>query len=283
MQIEIKNVSFTYNAKDKHSYKALDNVSFSIEKGDFICIVGETGAGKSTLIQMINGLNMPDEGEIKVDEFIVSKDKKVRSKNISELRKKVGIVFQFPEYQLFEDTVLKDVMFGPINFGVDKDEALKISKESLINVGIDETYFERSPFELSGGEKRRVAIAGILSSNPDILIFDEPTVGLDPKGKKTILKLIRKFNEEGKTIILVTHDMEVVNRYAKKVALFSKGKLIKYCTREELFLDDSINELGLEKPLIIQVKDVFKKYGVTINGDSKDEIVESIKELFKHE
>ena len=261
MQIEVKNVSYTYFVSKNESFKALEDVSFSIDKGDFVAVVGKTGAGKSTLMQILNGLLLPSSGEVIIDDFVVSKDKKRRSKKLFLLRKKVGMVFQFPEYQLFEETVLKDVMFGPKNFGLNEEEAKKVSIEALKNVGINESYFKRSPFELSGGEKRKIAIAGILASNPDILVLDEPTAGLDPSSKIEIMNLIKKLHNKGKTIILVTHDMDVVMQYTKKVVVLNDAKLIKVTTPEKLFNDEDIESYSLEIPTLYKFKKELKKYG----------------------
>ncbi len=265
MQIEVKNVSYTYFVSKNESFKALEDISFTIDKGDFVAVVGKTGAGKSTLMQILNGLLLPDEGEVIIDEFVVSKDKKRRSKKLFLLRKKVGMVFQFPEYQLFEENVLKDVMFGPRNFGFDEEEAKKVSIEALKSVGIGENYFTRSPFELSGGEKRKIAIAGILASNPDILVLDEPTAGLDPSSKIEIMNLIKKLNSDGKTIILVTHDMDVVMNYAKKVVVLNDAKLIKVTTPDKLFNDKDIETYSLEIPTLYKFKKALKD-----NGFNKD-------------
>lgn len=261
MQIEVKNVSYTYFVSKHEFYKALDNVSFSVEKGDFVAVVGKTGAGKSTLMQMLNGLLYPTSGEVIIDNFIVSSDKKRRSKKLFLLRKKVGMVFQFPEYQLFEENVLKDVMFGPKNFGLKEDEAKKVAIKALNDVGIPESYFKKSPFELSGGEKRKIAIAGILASNPDIIVLDEPTAGLDPSSKVEIMDLIKKLNVGGKTIILVTHDMDVVMNYAKKVVVLNDAKLIKITIPEKLFNEEDIESYSLEIPTLYKFKKALKKYG----------------------
>ncbi len=261
MQIEVKNVSYTYFVSKHEFYKALDNVSFSVEKGDFVAVVGKTGAGKSTLMQMLNGLLYPTSGEVIIDNFIVSSDKKRRSKKLFLLRKKVGMVFQFPEYQLFEENVLKDVMFGPKNFGLKEDEAKKVAIKALNDVGIPESYFKKSPFELSGGEKRKIAIAGILASNPDIIVLDEPTAGLDPSSKLEIMDLIKKLNVGGKTVILVTHDMDVVMNYAKKVVVLNDAKLIKITIPEKLFNEEDIESYSLEIPTLYKFKKALKKYG----------------------
>lgn len=260
-QIEIKNVSYEYRINKKETFKALEDVSFGVEKGEFVAIVGKTGAGKSTLIQMLNGLLLPTSGEVLVENFVVSSDKKRRSKKLFLLRKLVGMVFQFSEYQLFEESVLKDVMFGPKNFGLKDNEAKKVSIEALKSVGINENYFNKSPFELSGGEKRKVAIAGILASNPEIIVLDEPTAGLDPSSKIEIMNLIEKLNKEGKTIILVTHDMDVVMNYATKVIVLNDSKLVKNTTPEKLFNEENIEDYSLEIPMFYQFKKELKNAG----------------------
>ena len=279
MQIEVKNVSYTYYVSKNEFFKALENVSFTIEKSDFVAVVGKTGAGKSTLMQILNGLLLPSEGEVIIDDFVVSKDKKRRSKKLFLLRKKVGMVFQFPEYQLFEENVLKDVMFGPKNFGFNEGEAKQVSIEALKNVGIGENYFLRSPFELSGGEKRKIAIAGILASNPDILVLDEPTAGLDPSSKIEIMNLIKKLNNEGKTIILVTHDMDVVMNYAKKVVVLNDAKLIKVTTPDKLFNDKDIENYSLEIPTLYKFKKALEKNGFNKNLSSINDFDSLIDEI----
>ena len=187
MSIKIKNVSFSYMVKTPNEVKALDDVSFEIEKGSITAIIGHTGSGKSTLIQTLNALILPSSGEIEVDDFVITPNRK-KNKNIKELRKHIASIFQFPEYQLFEENVEKDVAFGLKNYGFKENEAIEKAHEALKLVGLDESFYKRSPFELSGGEKRRVAIAGILILDPDILILDEPTAGLDPSGTKIILE-----------------------------------------------------------------------------------------------
>ncbi len=279
MQVEVKNVSYTYYVSKNEFFKALENVSFTIEKSDFVAVVGKTGAGKSTLMQILNGLLLPSEGEVIIDDFVVSKDKKRRSKKLFLLRKKVGMVFQFPEYQLFEENVLKDVMFGPKNFGFNEEEAKQVSIEALKNVGIGENYFLRSPFELSGGEKRKIAIAGILASNPDILVLDEPTAGLDPSSKIEIMNLIKKLNNEGKTIILVTHDMDVVMNYAKKVVVLNDAKLIKVTTPDKLFNDKDIENYSLEIPTLYKFKKALEKNGFNKNLSSINDFDSLIDEI----
>ena len=276
MQIEVNNVTYTYNKKRFDEFEALKGISLKIDKGEFVALVGKTGSGKSTLIQTFNGLILPTSGYVKVNDFIVTGDKKLKRQLLKKeskevqilnkkkaylLRKKVGMVFQFPEYQLFADTILKDVMFGPLNFKVEENLAKEKSINALKSVGIDESYFERNPFELSGGEKRRVAIAGILASEPDILILDEPTAGLDPNGKKEIMNLIKDIHKEGKTIILVTHDMDVVMDYVDKIFVLNDGKLLEETTPNILFNKENILDYSLEIPTFYKFKNLLKKYG----------------------
>ena len=235
MGIKIENIFYTYNKKASNSTLALDDVSFSINDNDFVAIVGETGSGKSTLAQTFNALLTPDKGQVLVDDYVISY-KNRKSKKLKGLRRHVGLVFQFPEYQLFEESVEKDVAFGVKNFGVKGEEALKKAHEALKQVGLDESYYKRPPFELSGGERRKVAIAGILAINPDILVFDEPTVGFDPASAKELMNLICDFHKQGKTIIVITHDMDLVRRYVNKVFMMEKGKIVFEGTPTELFM-----------------------------------------------
>ena len=249
MSIKVNNVSYLYNKKENRDKAALKEISLTIKDKDFVTIVGKTGSGKSTLVQTFNALILPTFGYNEIEEFYITEDKKLKkellknkdktirkeNKRYSKLKKKVGMVFQFPEYQLFSETVLKDVMFGPKNFGFSEEEAKERAIKALQDVGIPESYFDKSPFELSGGEKRRVAIAGIIASEPDILILDEPTAGLDPKGKKEILELIAAYHKTGKTVIVVTHDMDIVLEYSEKVIVLNNGKLIDILSPNELF------------------------------------------------
>ena len=294
--INFNNISFIYNKKDPNHYDALKEVSFNIEKGDFIALVGHTGSGKSTLVQTLNGLLLPTSGYTKVLDFYVTGDKEIIKKlkkekglkrkdfkKFSNLRKEVGMVFQFPEYQLFSETIIKDVMFGPLNFGMNEKEAKEKAIEALNEVGIDESYYEKSPFEISGGEKRRVAIAGIIASSPSILVLDEPTVGLDPNGKKEILDLIKKIHEKGTTIIIVTHDMDVVMEYATKVAVLKDSRFIKMVTPNELFNSKDLSNYSLEIPSFYKFKRYLDEFGFKndiSNANTIDELVDVIGENY---
>ena len=277
--IKLSDVFFSYNPKSPLENKVLKNLNFEIDEGKFTAIVGKTGCGKSTLIQMLNGLNLPTEGKINVDEFVVSKNKKERSKKLFLLKKKVGLVFQFSENQLFEETVEKDVAFGPINFGVKKEDALKIARESILNVGLDEAFFKRSPFELSGGEKRKVAIAGILALKPDYLVLDEPTVGLDNESAKALLKLLKELNKKGTSIVLVTHDMNLVFEYADEVIIIKDGEF-KIKGKPEEILQHNLNEYDLMAPDIYKLCYLLKEKGLEINISSIKSI-EDFKSVLK--
>ena len=293
MSIKVNNVSYLYNKKENLDKAALKEISLIINDKDFVTIVGKTGSGKSTLVQTFNALILPTFGYNEIEEFYITEDKKLKkellknkdktirkeNKRYSKLKKKVGMVFQFPEYQLFSETVLKDVMFGPKNFGFSEEEAKERAIKALQDVGIPESYFDKSPFELSGGEKRRVAIAGIIASEPDILILDEPTAGLDPKGKKEILELIAAYHKTGKTVIVVTHDMDIVLEYSEKVIVLNNGKLIDILSPNELFKKENLEELSLEMPNLIKFKNQLKYWGFAgflENINDFDSLIEAI-------
>ena len=225
MGIILDNVSYTYQEGTPFASSALSDVSLSIEDGSYTAIIGHTGSGKSTILQLLNGLLVPTEGSVRVFDTLITSTSV--NKQIRQIRKQVGLVFQFAENQIFEETVLKDVAFGPQNFGVSVEEAEAIAREKLALVGIDESLFERSPFELSGGQMRRVAIAGILAMEPSILVLDEPTAGLDPIGRKELMTLFKKLHQDGITIVLVTHLMDDVAEFADQVYVMEKGKLVK--------------------------------------------------------
>ena len=225
MGIILDNVSYTYQEGTPFASAALSDVSLSIEDGSYTAIIGHTGSGKSTILQLLNGLLVPTEGSVRVFDTLITSTSV--NKQIRQIRKQVGLVFQFAENQIFEETVLKDVAFGPQNFGVSAEEAEAIAREKLALVGIDESLFGRSPFELSGGQMRRVAIAGILAMEPSILVLDEPTAGLDPIGRKELMALFKKLHQDGITIVLVTHLMDDVAEFADQVYVMEKGKLVK--------------------------------------------------------
>ena len=225
MGIILDNVSYTYQEGTPFASAALSDVSLTIEDGSYTAIIGHTGSGKSTILQLLNGLLVPTEGSVRVFDTLITSTSV--NKQIRQIRKQVGLVFQFAENQIFEETVLKDVAFGPQNFGVSVEEAEAIAREKLALVGIDESLFDRSPFELSGGQMRRVAIAGILAMEPRILVLDEPTAGLDPIGRKELMTLFKKLHQDGITIVLVTHLMDDVAEFADQVYVMEKGKLVK--------------------------------------------------------
>ena len=278
MAIQIKDLRYVYLPKTPNANVALDGVSLTIPDNAFAAFIGRTGSGKSTLVQHLNALLIPTSGELEVDEFkIVSKKRK--NKKIKELRKHLSLVFQFPEYQLFEETVEKDVAFGLKNFGVKNDEAIKLAHEALLSVGLDEKYFQKSPFELSGGERRRVAIAGILAINPDILVLDEPTAGLDVKGAKDVMSLVQKMHENGKTIIMVTHDMDLVMKYCNLVYVLKDGKLAYQGSTDKLF-DQVGEDSAIEIPPLYQLAQKLKERGAPIqieNIKSVDDLISQVK------
>ena len=278
MGIKIENVFYTYGKKASNSTLALKDVSFNIDDNDFVAIVGETGSGKSTLAQCLNALLIPDQGQVVVDDIVVS-HKNRKSKKMRDLRKRVGLVFQFPEYQLFEETVEKDVAFGVKNFGIKGEEALKEAHKALAQVGLDESYYQRPPFELSGGERRKVAIAGILAIKPDIVIFDEPTVGFDPASAKELMNLIVEMHKNGKTIIVITHDMDLVNEYAQKVFMMENGQLVFEGTPSELFIHvQNYDRLDIPKTIKLALALKEKGMDIDINGiRSIDDLVTAIK------
>lgn len=235
MGIALENVSFTYQEGTPLASTALSDVSLTIEDGSYTALIGHTGSGKSTILQLLNGLLVPSQGSVQVFDTLITSTSK--NKDIRQIRKQVGLVFQFAENQIFEETVLKDVAFGPQNFGVSEEDAEQIAREKLALVGIAESLFNRSPFELSGGQMRRVAIAGILAMEPAILVLDEPTAGLDPLGRKELMNLFKKLHQSGMTIVLVTHLMDDVAEYANQVYVMEKGRLVKGGKPSDVFQD----------------------------------------------
>lgn len=248
MGIHLQKVSYTYQAGTPFEGRALFGVDLEIVDGSYTALIGHTGSGKSTILQLLNGLNIPTSGNVIVDDMVINatSDKK----GIKQVRKKVGLVFQFPESQVFDETVLKDVAFGPQNFGISQEESEKIAREKLALVGISEELFERSPFELSGGQMRRVAIAGILAMEPNVLVLDEPTAGLDPAGRQELMDIFKQLHANGMTIVLVTHLMDDVANYADWVYVMEKGKLIRSGKPRDVFQEVEFLEtiqLGVPK------------------------------------
>mgnify|MGYP001747754350 FL=1 len=262
MGITLENVSYIYQNGTPFASTALSDVSLTIKDGSYTALIGHTGSGKSTILQLLNGLLVPTDGEVRVFDTLITSTSV--NKEIRQIRKQVGLVFQFAENQIFEETVLKDVAFGPQNFGVSREEAETIAREKLALVGIDESLFERSPFELSGGQMRRVAIAGILAMEPRILVLDEPTAGLDPIGRKELMNLFKKLHQDGITIVLVTHLMDDVAEYADQVYVMEKGRLVKSGEPSFVFQDiEFMEKIQLGVPKITRFAQKLIKRGAT--------------------
>ena len=265
MSIKINHLTHVYNAGTAFEKVALDDVSLEIKTGEFIGLIGHTGSGKSTLIQHLNGIIQPTSGEILLDGENIHKDKA----KLKEVRRRIGLAFQYPEYQLFEMTVYKDVAFGPTNLQLSEEQIHENVTSALATVGIDSDLYEKSPFELSGGQKRRVAIAGVLAMNPEVLILDEPTAGLDPRGRDEIFDAIRKLHEErGITVILVSHSMEDVAKLVDRIIVMHKGKAAMTGTPKEIFAHpDELEKMGLAAPQISYVFAELKKRGFDVPTD----------------
>ena len=263
--IRTENLTYTYSQGTPFEKTAVKDVNIEIEEGELVGIIGHTGSGKSTLIQHLNGLIKPTSGKIFIDGVdIHDKDVKLR-----DVRFKVGLVFQYPEYQIFEETVYKDIAFGPTNMGLDEGEIDKRVRETAKLVGIDDSLLNKSPFELSGGQKRRVAIAGVMAMRPKVLILDEPTAGLDPRGREMILGQIKHYHEEtGSTVLLVSHSMEDVARFAQKILVMNNGEVFCYDTPPAVFARaDEIAAIGLSVPQITKVFSMLRSRGIDIRGD----------------
>ncbi|WP_430595994.1 energy-coupling factor ABC transporter ATP-binding protein [Streptococcus gallolyticus] len=279
MGITLESVNYTYQAGTPFEGRALFDINLSIKEGSYTAFIGHTGSGKSTIMQLLNGLNVPTEGAVIVDDIKITADSK--NKDIKPVRKKVGLVFQFPESQLFEETVLKDVAFGPQNFGVSIEEAEQLAREKLAMVGISEEFFEKNPFELSGGQMRRVAIAGILAMEPEVLVLDEPTAGLDPKGRRELMDLFKKLHQNGMTIVLVTHLMDDVANYADYVNVLESGKLVRSDYPKEVFQDvDFLESKQLGVPKITKFAQQLVKRGLQL--ESLPITIEEFAEVVKH-
>ena len=283
MSIELKHVSYIYEPDSAFPVKALDDINLEIRDGEFIGLMGHTGSGKSTLVQHLNCLIRPTEGEI----YYNGENILAEGYSLKTLRSKVGLVFQYPEHQLFETDVLADVCFGPKNLGLGKEEAIERAKEALSLVGMGEKYYIQSPFELSGGQKRRVAIAGVLAMNPEVLILDEPTAGLDPKGRDEILNELKNLHEEKKiTIILVSHSMEDVANYASRIIVMDKGKVQLDGTPKQVFREyKRLESMGLAAPQVTYLAYALKEKGFAIDTDitTVAEAKEEILKLFRKE
>lgn len=262
MDIRFQDVGYTYQKNTPFESRALYDIDLSIADGSYTAIVGHTGSGKSTALQHLNALKIPTEGTVTIGDRVISQH--TENKNLKPLRKKVGIVFQFPESQLFEETIAKDIAFGPKNFGVSEEEAEKLVRELLPLVGLDENFMERSPFDLSGGQMRRVAIAGVLALQPEVLVLDEPTAGLDPRGREDIMNMFYKLHKElGITIVLVTHQMEDVANYANHMIVLEKGTVKREGSPREIFQESGwLTSLNLGVPQAVQfANDLEEKFG----------------------
>ena len=261
MDIRFKQVGFAYQAGTPFEMRALHDVTFSVKDGSYVAIIGHTGSGKSTILQHLNALLKPTEGIVELGDKTI--DSTTGNKDLKPLRKKVGIVFQFPEAQLFEETVEKDIAFGPKNFGVSEEEALKIAAEVVKTVGLPEEVLKKSPFDLSGGQMRRVAIAGVLAMKPEVLVLDEPTAGLDPKGRLEMMEMFYKLNkEQNMTIVLVTHQMNDVSDYADHVIVIESGNVVKEGSPKEVFSDASwLLEKQLGVPTTLAFVEKLKEKG----------------------
>lgn len=281
MEIRIEHLNYIYGLGTSYEKKALDDISLTIRSGEFIGIIGHTGSGKSTLIQHLNGLNRASSGQIFVDGRNIYED----GYPMRQLRFRVGLVFQYPEYQIFETTVLKDICFGPKNQGLSEEEAGGRARAAMRMVGLDESYENKSPFELSGGQKRRVAIAGILAMNPEVLVLDEPTAGLDPKGRDDILGVLKQLHQEsGITVVLVSHSMEDVADYASRIIVLDKGKVLYDDIPARVFSHvEELESIGLAAPQVTYVMRALRGKGwdvsqdVTTQAEAADEILEVLR------
>ena len=295
MQISLKNVSYTYNYKTPYAREVLKDINLNVEEGSYTVIIGKTGSGKSTLIEHINGLLLPTYGEVLVNNVLITnpkskKEKRELAKKLKVLRQDVAVLFQFSEQQLFETSVLKDIIFAPLNYGISEERAISKAKELIKLVGLDESYLDKSPFELSGGEMRKVALCGVLALKPKVLILDEPTVALDYKSREEIMTMVKKLKDElNMTIVLISHNMNYVLEYADKVFVLKNGKINFEGTVEELFEDKQLlKENSLEQPELLKfynklqennIKlDVFPRKYEDLIGALKNKIGSSVNE-----
>lgn len=277
--LEVKNLTHSYSGNSPFINDAVKDISFTVNEGEIIGIIGHTGSGKSTLVQHLNGLLKPTEGNVLFkDEDIWSDPTQIR-----KIRSEVGLVFQYPEYQLFEETVFKDISFGPKNMGLSGDELENTIKEICDIVGVKPEFFEKSPFDLSGGEKRRVAIAGVMAMKPQVIIFDEPTAGLDPKGREDVMEIIRNYRKAtNATVIIISHSMEDMASLTDKILVLNKGELFMFDTPENVFSNgEELRKIGLNIPIVTKVFEELSHLGIDLPKKplTVDEALEILKEL----
>ncbi len=277
--LEVKNLTHSYSGNTPFINDAVKDVSFSVEKGEILGIIGHTGSGKSTLVQHLNGLLKPTEGKI----FIEDTDIWEKPSEIRKIRSRVGLVFQYPEYQLFEETVEADIAFGPKNMGLAGTELKERVDEICTIVGVKPEYMSKSPFDLSGGEKRRVAIAGVMAMKPEVIVFDEPTAGLDPKGRENVIRIIKNYREAtGATVIIISHSMEDMAVLADKLLVMNKGSLYMFDKVENVFSrQEELHSVGLDVPIVTRIFSELKKMGVPVREDifTVDSAVKELKRL----
>ncbi|WP_078543118.1 energy-coupling factor ABC transporter ATP-binding protein [Litchfieldia alkalitelluris] len=284
MDIRFEKLEYKYQVRTPFERLALYDISTNIESGSFVAIIGHTGSGKSTIIQHLNGLLKPTGGQIKIDGRTITAKKK--QKDLKSLRKKVGIVFQFPEHQLFEETIEKDICYGPMNFGVSEEVAKRRAKEAIKLVGLSEEFLTRSPFDLSGGQMRRVAIAGILAMEPEVIVLDEPTAGLDPRGRTETMEMFYKLHKEKHlTTVLVTHSMEDAAKYADHIIVMHKGTIVNQGSVDEIFSDaEELMRLGLDVPETVRFKiKLEKRFNTRIPSSclTMEELVEFVNQFIR--
>lgn len=273
MSITVKDLSYVYNPRSPYETIALDGITLEIKTGEFVAVCGRTGSGKTTFVQHLNALVTAQSGELTVEGLdLTEKNKKLRREMLKKLRGKVGMVFQYPEYQLFANTVYEDVAFGPLNMGLSTDEVDRRVRAAIKSVGLDfDSISKSSPFEISGGEKRRVALAGVLAMNPNVLVLDEPTAGLDPLGKEEILNLVVKLNKkDGLTVVMVSHDVNEVYEYTDRTIVFSHGKVLFNMATRDLFTAVDVAKYGLEEPQLAIIDKMLLKNGILLDGENRN-------------
>ena len=277
--LEVKNLTHAYNDLQTFVNNAVKDVNFSVEKGEIIGIIGHTGSGKTTLVQHLNGLLKPTSGNI----LLENEDIWANPKEIRKIRSKIGLVFQYPEYQLFEETVFADIAYGPKNMGLKGDELNNRVIETCELIGITPDFYEKSPFDLSGGEKRRVAIAGVMSMKPQVIVFDEPIAGLDPRGRENVMEIIKKYRDyHNATVIIISHSMEDMVELCDKVLVMNKGEAVMFDTPYNVFSKgDELRKIGLDVPFVTKVFDLLRKKGIAVPGNifTLDEALKAILKL----